>query len=477
MLFNSYSFMLFFPIVLCIYFVIPKKARHLWLLVASYYFYMGWNAKYALLIAASTIITYLGGLFIARRKEKKKWCLIGVICINLLILFFFKYYDFALDNINRILSFAGAGMIRRKFDVLLPVGISFYTFQALSYTIDVYTGKIEKEKSFLQFALYLSFFPQLVAGPIVKASEFLPQLKENRKVTLAGLESGIQIFVFGMFKKVVLADNISVFVDEVYRSPQIFGSGTVALAVAAYAIQIYMDFSGYSDMAIGCAKCMGYELPVNFNLPYISHNVSEFWKRWHISLSSWLMQYLYIPLGGNRKGRIRTYVNLMITMLLGGLWHGAEWSFVLWGGLHGLALCIHKGFRKLAGYQKGQERKKNVLVDTLSILGTDIFVCICWIFFRAENVPKAWLVLKQLFGFRAGITHPYSFAIAAIIILCIATVAAFFKAAKQKEKTVNGFYPVMDLNHFWSLVIFFVEIGLILGLAYVKGSPFIYFQF
>lgn len=230
-------------------------------------------------------------------------------------------------------------------------------------------------------------------------------------------------------------------------------------------------------MATGCAKCMGYELPVNFNLPYISHNVSEFWKRWHISLSSWLMQYLYIPLGGNRKGRIRTYVNLMITMLLGGLWHGAEWSFVLWGGLHGLALCIHKGFRKLAGYQKGQERKKNVLVDTLSILGTDIFVCICWIFFRAENVPKAWLVLKQLFGFRAGITHPYSFAIAAIIILCIATVAAYLRAAKKKEKTVNGFYPVMDLNHFWSLVIFFVEIGLILGLAYVKGSPFIYFQF
>ena len=291
----------------------------------------------------------------------------------------------------------------------------------------------------MQFALYLSFFPQLVAGPIVKASEFLPQLKENRKVTLAGLESGIQIFVFGMFKKVVLADNISVFVDEVYRSPQIFGSGTVALAVAAYAIQIYMDFSGYSDMAIGCAKCMGYELPVNFNLPYISHNVSEFWKRWHISLSSWLMQYLYIPLGGNRKGRIRTYVNLMITMLLGGLWHGAEWSFVLWGGLHGLALCIHKGFRKLAGYQKGQERKKNVLVDTLSILGTDIFVCICWIFFRAENVPKAWLVLKQLFGFQAGITHPYSFAIAAIIILCIATVAAYLRAAKKKEKDRQWF--------------------------------------
>ena len=293
------------------------------------------------------------------------------------------------------------------------------------------------------------------------------------------------LFSFGVLNAVdrgniiLLAAGLSLFFVMYHRSKRAWVRelALVALAVAAYAIQIYMDFSGYSDMAIGCAKCMGYELPVNFNLPYISHNVSEFWKRWHISLSSWLMQYLYIPLGGNRKGRIRTYVNLMITMLLGGLWHGAEWSFVLWGGLHGLALCIHKGFRKLAGYQKGQERKKNVLVDTLSILGTDIFVCICWIFFRAENVPKAWLVLKQLFGFRAGITHPYSFAIAAIIILCIATVAAYLRAAKKKEKTVNGFYPVMDLNHFWSLVIFFVEIGLILGLAYVKGSPFIYFQF
>lgn len=483
MSFASVSFLLFFLVVLLLLLLVQRvlpfaeiKRRIICqgiLLIASYVFYGWWNMRLCLLLMGITWISF----FTAVKKDEKHLrqsrisLLIGV-GTPLAVLGIFKYYDFFVTSFCDVFHLT-PGVL----NLILPVGISFYTFQALSYTIDVYTGKIEKEKSFLQFALYLSFFPQLVAGPIVKASEFLPQLKENRKVTLAGLESGIQIFVFGMFKKVVLADNISVFVDEVYRSPQIFGSGTVALAVAAYAIQIYMDFSGYSDMAIGCAKCMGYELPVNFNLPYISHNVSEFWKRWHISLSSWLMQYLYIPLGGNRKGRIRTYVNLMITMLLGGLWHGAEWSFVLWGGLHGLALCIHKGFRKLAGYQKGQERKKNVLVDTLSILGTDIFVCICWIFFRAENVPKAWLVLKQLFGFRAGITHPYSFAIATIIILCIATVAAYLRAAKKKEKTVNGFYPVMDLNHFWSLVIFFVEIGLILGLAYVKGSPFIYFQF
>lgn len=337
MSFASVSFLLFFLVVLLLLLLVQRvlpfaeiKRRIICqgiLLIASYVFYGWWNMRLCLLLMGITWISF----FTAVKKDEKHLrqsrisLLIGV-GTPLAVLGIFKYYDFFVTSFCEVFHLT-PGVL----NLILPVGISFYTFQALSYTIDVYTGKIEKEKSFLQFALYLSFFPQLVAGPIVKASEFLPQLKENRKVTLSGLESGIQIFVFGMFKKVVLADNISVFVDEVYRSPQIFGSGTVALAVAAYAIQIYMDFSGYSDMAIGCAKCMGYELPVNFNLPYISYNVSEFWKRWHISLSSWLMQYLYIPLGGNRKGRIRTYVNLMITMLLGGLWHGAEWSFVLWG--------------------------------------------------------------------------------------------------------------------------------------------------
>ena len=299
-----------------------------------------WLVEYAALPAFNG--DYMDFLFTAVKKDEKHlWqsrisLLIGV-GTPLAVLGIFKYYDFFVTSFCDVFHLT-PGVL----NLILPVGISFYTFQALSYTIDVYTGKIEKEKSFLQFALYLSFFPQLVAGPIVKASEFLPQLKENRKVTLAGLESGIQIFVFGMFKKVVLADNISVFVDEVYRSPQIFGSGTVALAVAAYAIQIYMDFSGYSDMAIGLGKMFGFHINENFNYPYIATSIKDFWRRWHISLSTWFKEYLYIPLGGNREGKFKTYRNLMIVFFMTGLWHGASWNFVVWGLFHGVFLVLER---------------------------------------------------------------------------------------------------------------------------------------
>jgi alginate O-acetyltransferase complex protein AlgI len=229
--------------------------------------------------------------------------------------------------------------------IILPVGISFYTFQSLSYTIDVYRKKIVAEKDFLKLALYISFFPQLVAGPIVRASDFLPQLEEHRNVSLHNFKIGIQIGIFGLFKKVVIADWLSVFVDDVFSTPNAFHAMSILLAVIAYAIQIYFDFSGYSDMAIGCAKCLGYDFARNFNMPYISRNISEFWRRWHISLSSWLKEYVYIPMGGNRKGICRTYIHNMVTMLLGGLWHGADWTFVAWGGVHGIALCIHKVYR------------------------------------------------------------------------------------------------------------------------------------
>ena len=481
MLFNSIEYVIFLPLFFIGYWFIFKrlKLQNIFVVISSYIFYGWWDWRFLILIAFTTLCSYASGILIERQERRliQRWICAANITLNLLVLCIFKYFNFFSENFVSLFETFGIKLDWVTLDILLPVGISFYTFQALSYTIDIYQHKMKPTHDMVAFFAFISFFPQLVAGPIERATNLLPQFLKVRTFDYGQAVDGMQQILYGLFKKMVIADNCSRLVDIVFSNYQQLGSIQLFLGAVFFTFQIYCDFSGYSDMAIGCAKCMGYELPVNFNLPYISHNVSEFWKRWHISLSSWLMQYLYIPLGGNRKGRIRTYVNLMITMLLGGLWHGAEWSFVLWGGLHGLALCIHKGFRKLAGYQKGQERKKNVLVDTLSILGTDIFVCICWIFFRAENVPKAWLVLKQLFGFRAGITHPYSFAIAAIIILCIATVAAYLRAAKKKEKTVNGFYPVMDLNHFWSLVIFFVEIGLILGLAYVKGSPFIYFQF
>lgn len=494
MTFASVEFLLFFVILLLLVVLIQTIGRerasaktlcHIVLLVSSYIFYGWWNAELCILLLGVTLIAF----FSARQKDEShpylsRFCLVIGVGTPLAVLGIFKYFDFFVESFCEVFHMEYAVSL----GLILPVGISFYTFQALSYTIDVYTGRIEKEESFVRFALYISFFPQLVAGPIVKASEFLPQLKEERRVTLAGLESGVQIFAFGLFKKIVLADNLSVFVDEVYRMPQIFHSGTVLLAVISYAIQIYLDFSGYSDMAIGCAKCFGYDLNKNFNLPYISQNISEFWKRWHISLSSWLQQYLYIPLGGNRRGWMRTYFNLFLTMLLGGLWHGADWTFVLWGGLHGIALCIHKLYSKITG--SGKEGAKNPAVRIVNILLTNIFVCFLWIFFRASDMNQAMQVIHQLFGWHDGVVHIYSWSIAAILILAAATGMAYVHSGRitgetgrkengngKKAKTVDGYYPILNLTHYGSLVLFFIEIGLILGLAYVKGSPFIYFQF
>lgn len=489
MTFASIEFLLFFVMVLLMMVLIQHFGRgrkytqtlcHTVLLIASYIFYGWWNVKLCTLLCGVTMIAF----FSARKKDEahlrmsRLYLLLGV-AAPLTVLGIFKYFDFFVESFCEMLRIESAVSLK----LILPVGISFYTFQALSYTIDVYNGRIEKEESFLRFALYISFFPQLVAGPIVKASEFLPQLMEDRRVTLRRLEGGVQIFVFGLFKKIVLADNLSVFVDEVYRMPQIFHSGTVLLAVISYAIQIYLDFSGYSDMAIGCAKCLGYDLNKNFNLPYISQNISEFWKRWHISLSTWLQQYLYIPLGGNRKGRLRTYLNLFLTMLLGGLWHGADWTFVLWGGLHGLALCIHKWYAKNMG--SGKDGAKNPAVRMTNILLTNILVCFLWIFFRASDLNQAMQVIHRLLGWHDGIVHIYSWSVAAIVIVAAATVMAYIhsrKAIRETDDTeygkrVNGYYPIRNLTQYGSLVLFFVEIGLILGLAYVKGSPFIYFQF
>jgi alginate O-acetyltransferase complex protein AlgI len=274
-----------------------------------------------------------------------------------------------------------------------------------------------------------------------------------------------------MFKKIVLADNLSVYVDEVFDCPNAFSSVTVFLAVISYSMQIYFDFSGYSDMAIGSARCLGYELPRNFNLPYISQNVSEFWKRWHISLSTWLQEYLYIPLGGNRKGEVRIYINLMVTMLLGGLWHGANWTFVIWGGLHGIALCVHKAYCKI----KGKNKEKSFMEKLFSVFVTYCFVDFCWIFFRAESFKVAIALLVRMFTFSKGITHIYTWTFLALMLMVGCTVKAYKN--KVKEDSVDGYYQIMDLSRMSSLIYLFVVIGLIIGLAYTGSSPFIYFQF
>lgn len=357
MQFNSFDFLCFFPIVIAIYFVIPRKTRYLWLLAASYYFYMGWNPKYALLIAFSTVVTYFSGIFIEKINNRisdknetdeeykkairqKKQVVAVSFTVNLLILVFFKYFDFLLGNINGILSRFGISIVEKPFDVLLPVGISFYTFQALSYTMDVYRNEIKAEKNILKYALFVSFFPQLVAGPIERSKNLLKQIETVHTFDLWNYEritKGLTVMLWGFFQKMVIADRIAILVDNVYDKYWLYGSSALILATILFAFQIYCDFGSYSNIAIGAAEVMGFSLMENFDTPYFSTSIKEFWRRWHISLSTWFRDYLYIPLGGNRKGTFRKYLNLIITFLVSGLWHGASWSFIVWGDTRSLS--------------------------------------------------------------------------------------------------------------------------------------------
>ncbi len=474
MSFASLQFLILFSVsvlVIAISGCFKSKFAHLfrrvYLLIASYVFYGWWDWRFCFLMLLLTAIAYITAKLLDG-KYRKLFIAIGVV-VPLVVLGIFKYMNFFLDSFRTVFGIENLNSL----NIILPVGISFYTFQSLSYTVDVYRGKI-KAANFLDVALYVSFFPQLVAGPIVKAQDFLPQLKEDRTVTLKGLETGIQIFVMGMFKKIVLADQLSVFVDDVFNAPAAFSSLTVILAVIAYALQIYFDFSGYSDMAIGTAKCLGYDIQRNFNLPYISKNPTEFWKRWHISLSTWLQEYLYIPLGGNRKGKVRTYINLMLTMLIGGLWHGANWTFVVWGALHGIGLCIHKI------YLRKWSAKVRIPV-VLSVIMNNIFVCICWVFFRAATFDTAMEILRKVFVWSSGIQQIYMWLIFALAVKLIYILWCARKSKKtpvlDSKFPVNAFYFHHDLNTVWGLLLFFLEIMAIIGLAYTAASPFIYFQF
>ena len=474
MTFSSVPFFIFFAIVCGVMAItnLPPfqgnlRLRQAILLIASYVFYGWWNWKCCFLMLGLTAIAYA-----CARAMEGRWRRLALavgVAVPLVILGIFKYFNFFIEAFCAVFSIKNVGAL----NILLPVGISFYTFQSLSYIIDVYKGKLAAESSFLRVALYIAFFPQLVAGPIVKAGEFLPQLHQDRNISLKNLETGIQIFLFGLFKKIVLSDHISVFVDAVYRCPNAYHAYTLLLAVFAYSVQIYYDFSGYSDMAVGCARCLGYDLPRNFNLPYISRNISEFWKRWHISLSSWLQEYLYIPLGGNRKGTLRTYCNLFLTMVLGGLWHGASWTFVVWGGLHGVALCVHKLFLRA---RKGRRPADSQVGAAVSVAATFLFVSFCWIFFRAPDFTTAWSMLTGILLWKNGVVHTSCWAVAGILIALVATAVAVVRSGKRHEP-VTGFYPTMSLDTTLGLLVLFLTIGLILGLAYTGDNPFIYFQF
>lgn len=405
MLFNSLDYLIFFPIVILLYFAIPVKyreVRNFWLLLASYYFYMSWNAAYGLLLFGATFVTYVAGICIEKciLKEKligAKWVLGISFFINLSLLFFYKYINFFISNINKVLGLTPENEIG-MLDILLPVGISFYIFQALGYTMDIYRQKTKATKNLFRYMLFVSFFPQLVAGPIERSTNLLAQFDEDHRFEVDRIREGLLTMLWGLFMKIMIADNLSVYVNGVYDNYPAYTGIEIILATAMFAFQIYCDFAGYTYLAIGSAKVLGFTLMENFNAPYMATSVKDFWRRWHISLTGWFTDYLYIPLGGNRKGPLRKYVNTFIVFFISGLWHGAAWSYVAWGIINGIYLIIQDATISL---RKKVKEILNINEDAFSYrfgcgLLTFVLVDFSWLFFRATGISHALDILKQV---------------------------------------------------------------------------------
>jgi alginate O-acetyltransferase complex protein AlgI len=392
-LFNSYAFWIFFALVWALHRLLPHRGQNLLLLAASYYFYACWDWRFLPLIMVVTLVSFWTALGIAGtddRSKQRRWVIVSA-GVSLMILGFFKYWGFFTESAVALLAALGFHADFSTLHVLLPVGISFYTFQTMSYTLDVYRGEVKATRNLIDYALYVAYFPQLVAGPIERSSSLLPQITEPRRRRDGDFAEGLYLVMFGLFLKVVVADNLGFIANGVFGAETGTLTGTEVLAgIYAFAFQIYGDFAGYSSIARGVSKWLGIDLMTNFRMPYLARNPSEFWQRWHISLSSWLRDYLYIPLGGNRGGSFKTYRNLMLTMLLGGLWHGAGWTFIGWGALHGLILCL---------YRAAGDRFKlpGAWGRVLATIGFFQLVCLAWLFFRADTFSQAWEMLGLVF--------------------------------------------------------------------------------
>lgn len=481
MTFTSLNFLCFFVIACIVYFILPKKIKIYWLLICSYYFYMSWNPKYALLMLFSTFITYLSGLLINKSKTSKArkiWVFTSVI-INIGILFIFKYYNFIALSIEPLLKSIFNLHIPNTLNLLLPVGISFYTFQALSYTIDVYRKDVEVEKNFFKYALFVSFFPQLVAGPIEKSKDLLSQFSQEHKFNWDNLHDGAFLILIGFFYKLVISDRAAIIVNQVYNNINNYTNGGgiyYVIATICFAIQIYFDFNAYSIIAKGSAKIMGYDLSKNFNMPYFATSIKDFWRRWHISLSSWFKEYLYFPLGGSKKGFIRTQINTMIVFLVSGLWHGAAWTFVIWGALHGIYQVIGNILNKYL--LKNNKDKK--LLKPIKIMWTFILVCFAWIFFRANSLSDAITIIFHLLDF--GMVKDIALLGTnklELIILFISTISVFIIEFISTKKDIKKIFKKQNIIIRWAIIYIILFTIIIFGI-YGPGfssQEFIYFQF
>ncbi len=478
MLFNSIEFICFFLIIASLYFFIPNRFRNGYLLVASYYFYGCWNVNYLILLIITTVSSYICGIYIGKTDHlvlKRRFITITCI-INLGLLLIFKYFNFLISPFNDFFQIFGQRQAIPELNLLLPVGISFYTFQAIGYVIDVYKGKSKPVKDFTVFALYVSFFPQLVAGPIERSYHLIPQFLKDFKLDYGKITSGLYLMLWGFFQKLVIADRLAIYVNAVHED--IIRFNWLQLIVASYffSIQIYCDFAGYSNIAIGSARILGVDLMNNFNRPYFAISIKDFWRRWHISLSTWFRDYLYIPLGGNRVSLSKTYRNIMVVFLLCGLWHGAGWSFIIWGGLHGVLLCINNLWSNI---NNSKNETDTVFIRIIKVMATFHMVTFAWIFFRAKGLNEAFLFIKRICsmtmeesGLTTGIPgfSQYELYLSLFLIMVL-----FFTELFQYQKTFDSFVLLQKIYLRWSIAYYLLFSILVFGVFNL--TTFIYFQF
>ena len=471
MLFNSLTFLVFYLAVLAIYFRLRWRAQNALILVSSCLFYGWWDYRFLLLMGISVTTDYFAGLAISRCDggRKRKLLLAVSIAFNLGILGFFKYFNFFVHSLERLLDSVGLPFLFPGLNIVLPVGISFYTFQSMSYSIDMYRGQIQPTRRYVDYAAFVSFFPQLVAGPIERASHLLPQFHGPRTVTRERLRQSLWLILWGLYKKVVIADNLAAIVDPVFSWHEPLSGGMVLIALYAFAMQIYCDFSGYSDMAKGLAGCMGFDLMHNFRIPYLARNPQMFWKRWHVSLSTWLRDYLYVPLGGNRGGRAQTYRNLFLTMLIGGLWHGAAWTFVCWGAYQGFVLIVHRAWTEWRG--SASRAPAGRLAKAIHWAIMFHAVCLGWLLFRADSMFQVWTFLKTLATDFSGSARAAGH-LAALVFLCL----PLWLVERAQENNGDLDAPLRVPVAIKALLIAVLAI-LIVGVGNTGTKQFIYFQF
>lgn len=486
--FQSFGYFLFLPVVLVAYYLLPHRFRWMLLLAASYFFYMCWNAAYALLMLTSTAITFLTGLMIGReqqsgrdaaQKQRRKKCWVAVSFVgNLGILFFFKYANLFTATLQETLTLMGLAITLPHTDVLLPVGISFYTFQALGYTVDVYRGEVACSRHFGKYALFVSFFPQLVAGPIERSANLIRQFDEVHRPDAENLRRGAMLILLGLVKKLVLADRLAVLVNQVYNNVDAYGAPAYIVATVCFAFQIYCDFGGYSDIAVGSANLLGFRLMKNFDAPYLARSVGEFWRKWHISLSSWFRDYLYIPLGGSRVPYPRWVFNTMVVFVVSGLWHGANWTFALWGALNGaylvLGQTLGKARRALLPGKPGSFWRQ-----ALSTVCTFALVCFAWVFFRANSLHDLGLLLGRLFGGwewaslgrLVHVVNGRECLLMGLLVLALAVTELFPQTRDLAARILSLRMPAR-----WAVCLLLLFVLILFG-KYNESPSFIYFQF